>query len=620
MRTSLKAEKSGEGVRRSVSRVLCLLKTKDRLRIYLFIGAQLLASVLDTVGILLIGVVASLAFSINSQITLPSALGPAISFFGISNFNALQLLPLFGAAVALLLIVRTVLSLIISFRTYSFLARKGTEVSEEFIRKLFFAPFWWVRTQGVNDVSFALTQGVQYSIIGVIGQFIILMSEICFLLLLMGILLWVNSLMAVVAAVFFFVFGSIVYLSAGRQISRLAQLSTEAVVDGNQQIQNSIFLFREIFTISKQNRFIHDFKSSREESGYSFAKLNWIQIVPKFSVEIAVVLGAFFLAITSTLTVGFENAVSDLAIFLAATSRLAPSALRLQQSLITARSFAGQSLKSFSIFDELSEHSLNNVDVMRQQSLGAAALEIEIPKVSLSNVGYKFKDKDNLVLNEVTFEVQPGETVALIGGSGSGKSTICDLILGLLTPSVGTVLMDEMASDKFMRMYPGCVSYLPQETCLLPGTIRENIALGVQPDSAVLTDVYSAIERAQLTEFIDSLPNGINQLIGAKGLILSGGQKQRIGLARALFVKPKLLILDEPTSSLDAETEDAIMSSLRIMKGSCSILIIAHRLSTLKFADRIIYLENGRVLASGTIEDVRKTVPRFDIQAGLQGL
>ena len=613
-------DKNGEGVLQSVWRVLALLSKRDRIRIFLFIWAQLLASVLDTVGILLIGAVASLAFSINSQNNLPGILNPILNFFGIADLSTLQLIPLLGAAVALLLIVRTALSLIISFRTYRFLANKVTEVSEEFIQKFLFAPFGWVRTQGINDLSFALTQGVQYSIIGVVGQFIILMSEVCFLLLLMGILLWVNSFMAMVAAVFFGIFGSVVYLSAGRKVSKLAQFSTEKVVEGNQQIQNLVFLFREIFIISKQTEFIRDFKTSREESGHSFAKLNWIQLVPKFSVEIAVVLGAFFLALASTLTGGFENAIADLAIFLAATSRLAPSALRLQQSLITARSFAGQSFKSFFFFDQLSQFSLNDTPKTRLGELRAKAVDDPVPQILIQKVSYRFYDSNTLVLKELSCTIQPGETVALVGSSGSGKSTLCDLILGLLTPTSGSVLIDGLPSNQYVRNNPGSVSYLPQETSLLPGTIYENIAVGLQPNSLILAGVYEAIEKAQLSDFIDSIPNGINQLVGAKGLNLSGGQKQRIGLARALFVRPKLLILDEPTSSLDAETESAIMTSLLNMQGVCSTLIIAHKLSTLKFVNRVIYLEKGTIKATGTIGEVRKIVPEFDIQAGLQGL
>jgi ABC-type bacteriocin/lantibiotic exporter with double-glycine peptidase domain len=609
-----------EGLRHSVSRVFHLLDIKDRLRIFLFIGSQLLTSVLDTLGILLIGVIASLSFSIGSQGLVPQGLSPLLDFFGIAKYNALQLLPIFGVSVATLLIVRTSLSLIISYRTYKFLAKKGSEVSEKLIRKLMFAPFWWVRKQSVHDLSFALTQGVQYSIIGVLGQYIILMSEICFLILLMSVLLWVNFQMAVVAAVFFFLFGSVVYLGAGREISRLAQDTSEKVVYGNQQIENSVFLFREIFTTSKQREFIHEFKESREESGNSFAKLNWIQLVPKFSVEIAVVLGAFFLAFASTMTSGFENAVSDIAIFLAATSRLAPSALRLQQSLITARSFAGQSHKSFSFFEELTNIELSEISDKEFRLPGIPQTLESIPSVNVKHLDFRFNDSSTLTLSDVSFEIKPGETVALIGDSGSGKSTLCDLILGLLTPTSGTVSINGMTSTEFVKSFPGSVSYLPQETRLLPGTIYENIAVGVPPTSSNLIATSTALKKARLIDFVDSLPNGINQLVGTKGLNLSGGQKQRIGLARALFVNPKLLILDEPTSSLDSETEDAIMHGLQNMKGECSILIIAHRLATLKFVNRIVYLEKGHMVASGNLDEIRKVVPGFDVQAGLQGL
>jgi ABC-type bacteriocin/lantibiotic exporter with double-glycine peptidase domain len=144
--------------------------------------------------------------------------------------------------------------------------------------------------------------------------------------------------------------------------------------------------------------------------------------------------------------------------------------------------------------------------------------------------------------------------------------------------------------------------------------------MGVNPKDLNQNELIQAIEKSQLVEFIRNLPGGLAQSLGEIGLKLSGGQKQRIGLARALYARPKLLVLDEPTSSLDAETEDAFLRALKVMQGECSVLIIAHRLSTLKFVDRVMYLENGRILAIGSVDDVRHAVPRFDVQAGLQGL
>jgi ABC-type multidrug transport system fused ATPase/permease subunit len=567
------------------------------------------------------GIVVSLGLSITTSSKSSTSLDFLLNYVGLQTITQQQLLPLCGASVAILLLIRTGLSLFISLKTYRFLAQKGSEVSATFIAKLLSSPFWWIRNQNVNELSFALTQGVQYSIIGVLGQFIILVSELCFLILMFAILVSVNFLMAIIAVIFFFAFGLLVYLQVGRQISSLSEKTTEKVVEGNQQIQNSLNLFREIFTKSREKAFEDEFKYSRYESGMLFAQLNWLQLVPKFAVEVAVVLGALFLAFASALTGGYVSAVTDLAVFLAATSRIAPSALRLQQSLMSTRAYAGQSLKSFQYYHELSTFRPNPLqfDKFDTKSRVNSSLNY-IPTVNFDQVSYTFIDSSVPVLENISFTISAGETVALVGSSGSGKSTLCDLFLGLHTPTSGSALIDGVPAIQFVKSHPGSISYLPQETLIIPGTISENIAIGVNPKDLNQNELIQAIEKSQLVEFIRNLPGGLAQSLGEIGLKLSGGQKQRIGLARALYARPKLLVLDEPTSSLDAETEDAFLRALKVMQGECSVLIIAHRLSTLKFVDRVMYLENGRILAIGSVDDVRHAVPRFDVQAGLQGL
>ena len=613
----LSSEIREDSVRRSVSRSLHLLNGKDRIKVYLFIGAQLLVSILDSLGVLLMGAVASLGLEFISPSKSANSVGSILQHFGIKGISSEELLPICGVGVIALLLIRTVLSLLISMRTYKFLAVSSGEISERFIKGLLAAPFSWIRKQGTNDLSFALTQGVQNSIIGVLGQFIVFVSEICFLILMFGILLWVNPLMTLVACLFFFIFGATVYLRVGRHISTLSIQASEKVVEGNQQVQNALNLFREIFVLSRAKKIETDFKESRVESGLLFARLSWLQLVPKFSVEVAVVLGAFFLAITSALTSNYVSAVTDLVVFLAATSRLAPSALRLQQSLMGVRAFAGQAMKSFTYYEQLEELQTPAIHLVSQAT---AALKIdEIPGVEFNNVSYTFDDGDIPVISNVSFRVAPGEVVALVGPSGSGKSTLCDLLLGLLAPSRGTVAIGGVSASDCIQRSPGIVSYLPQETLIVPGTIAENITIGIPEGDVDPVALQEALLSSQLFDFVQSLPNGIQQLIGDTGIKLSGGQRQRVGMARALYSRPKLLILDEPTSALDAETENLLLQTLNIMKGKCSILIIAHRLSTLKFVDRLMYLEDGVLLASGDVTSVRNAVPRFDTQAGLQG-
>jgi len=619
MRKSLQPLESS--VTQSVIRSLRLLTQQNKNKVFIFIGAQLLISMLDSIGILLMGIVASLALSLTTSSQGPTFLSFFLEYLGLQNITDQRLLLLCAAAIVILLLVRTATSLFFSLKTYRFLARMGSEVSASLISKLFASPYWWIRSQSVNEISFALTQGVQYSIIGVLGQFIIFFSELCFLILMFTILFWVNSLMAIIALLLFVGFGSLVYFVVGRHVSSLSEKTTEKVVEGIQQIQNSLNLFREISLKSRESVFEHKFRNSQFESGTYFAKFNWIQLVPKFAIEIAVVLGAFFLALTSALTGGYISAVTDLSVFLVATSRIAPSALRLQQSLMSTRSYAGQSAKSFQYYDDLSNitSSLGDFNEMKLESQNRFGRN-HIPIVKFSDVSYTFLDGKAPVLTDISFEIAPGEMVALVGPSGSGKSTLCDLIFGLLTPTSGAATIDGISASIFVKSNPDCVSYLPQETLIIPGTISENIAIGVDLSNVDFDELTQAIEKSQLTDFLNSIPDGLGQRLGDVGLKLSGGQKQRIGLARALYPAPKLLVLDEPTSSLDAETEDSFLRALKVMKGECSVLIIAHRLSTLKFTDKVIYLEAGRIVSSGNVDDLRRAIPRFDVQAGLHGL
>jgi ATP-binding cassette subfamily C protein len=207
-------------------------------------------------------------------------------------------------------------------------------------------------------------------------------------------------------------------------------------------------------------------------------------------------------------------------------------------------------------------------------------------------------------LKNLSFTVHPGEQVAIIGPSGSGKSTAADLILGLLTPMSGTATIDNTEPSQFVKTHPGLVAYVPQEPAMVGGTILENIALGCDVNSLDMDRVHRAVNAAHLDLVIDELPDGLNTDIGKRKDQLSGGQLQRIGLARALYSEPRLLILDEATSALDASSEDAIKNTLDDLRGSVTVILIAHRLHTVQHADRVFLLEGGELLDTGTFKEV----------------
>jgi ABC-type multidrug transport system fused ATPase/permease subunit len=242
------------------------------------------------------------------------------------------------------------------------------------------------------------------------------------------------------------------------------------------------------------------------------------------------------------------------------------------------------------------------------------------PDIEIRNLSFTYPGSERKAVSNVTFKVSAGEFIAIVGESGSGKSTLVDLLLGVLEPDSGSVEISQNNPLAAIAKWPGAIAYVPQDVYISNRSIFENVSLGysMQPN----TDRYvsEALNLAELTALLTQLPEGVHSTVGERGAKLSGGQKQRLGIARALYSQPKLLVLDEATSSLDAETELRISDSLLGLKGKITIVVIAHRLSTIRNADKVIYIENSKVLEIGNFEEVRSRVPNFDRQANLMGL
>jgi ATP-binding cassette subfamily C protein len=230
-------------------------------------------------------------------------------------------------------------------------------------------------------------------------------------------------------------------------------------------------------------------------------------------------------------------------------------------------------------------------------------------EVVLKSAKYRYDGDSHDTIKGVSLTIPAGSYAAVIGPSGAGKTTLVDLILGLVTPGAGSVRIGGVEPNVLRTLAPGIVSYVPQKPGLVSGSIAENIALGVHPDHIDYELVKAAVESAYLTEFIATLPDGLATSVGKQVDALSGGQIQRIGLARALYAQPRLLILDEATSGLDAGSEAFIGKSLAKLHGSVTVIVIAHRLSTVQHADAVHVVENGRVTASGDFKTVQATVP-----------
>jgi ABC-type bacteriocin/lantibiotic exporter with double-glycine peptidase domain len=306
-----------------------------------------------------------------------------------------------------------------------------------------------------------------------------------------------------------------------------------------------------------------------------------------------------------------------IAVFLAVSSRVAPAVIRIQQGLIQIKGNIASARPTLEMIDQYSLVSSLDMD---QQTETLFDYPDFTPTLELRNLAFNYPGNVHNVVAGLNLFIPAGSFVAIVGPSGAGKSTLADLILGILEPTQGSIKISGIDCKSALMKWPGAISYVPQVITVLDGSIEDNICAGYPLQGSNTVHIQRAVEISYLQEFIDSLPMGLATSVGDRGSRISGGQRQRIGIARAMFTNPRIVVLDEATSSLDGETESSISHSLFALKGKITVITIAHRLSTVRFADQVIYMSDGAARAIGTFEEVRRLIPDFDRQAELMGL
>jgi ABC-type multidrug transport system fused ATPase/permease subunit len=374
--------------------------------------------------------------------------------------------------------------------------------------------------------------------------------------------------------------------------------------------------YRELTTRGGLSFSENEIRKQRNELARFDAELKFLPNISKYVTELAIVLGVVALAALLLTREDPYRAIGVLAVFITASTRIAPAVMRIQQNAVMVKAYISSARPTLELADELSradELSLENRKINFDHS-GFT------PSICVENLTYTYPDSSSPVVKNVSFKANPGSFIALVGPSGSGKSTLVDLILGILDTIDDGIQISGMDSKSAVHTWPGAIGYVPQEVFLANATVKENVCLGYDPNKIDDADIWSALQEAELEDFVSGLPDGLQTMISEGGNNLSGGQKQRMGIARALFTKPKIIIFDEATSSLDPETESKITESIVKLRGACTVLVIAHRLSTVRLADKLLYLSDGAVAASGTFEELKLVNANFANQAKLMGL
>lgn len=610
------------GVRGAVRESLRLLDPSDRQKLLLATGAQVATSLLDLIGVLLLGLVGALAVTTVQSQPPPTAVQGVIDFLGLADLTEPQVLALFAVSAAVVLLVKSVTSLLLLRRIFLFLAGRQAIVAARLTKLLLAQPLTVVLRRSSQETSYALVQGAGAATLVILGQAVVVVSELSLLLLLGLALLIVSPLVAIASIVFFALVALCLQLGLGTWAGKSGEAVAQADVASLDAIQEVVGAYREVTVFSRRKFYADRIESLRWQAALAAADLQFIYSLPKYVFEVALVAGGFALAAVLLATQDSVVAVGTLTLFLAAATRVMPSILRLQGAALTLRNAAGLAEPTLDLAEQLTSGSLREMTKAEKDpsSSFAGVYDKFIPKVSLSRVCFSYAGGNGPAVNEISLDVPEGASVAIVGRSGAGKSTLADLILGVLEPSSGEILLSGCSPESAVALWPGAIAYVPQDVMLANTTVRENVALGLPSESIDDDCVWEALQRAHLVDVLESEGMDLETVIGERGVRLSGGQRQRLGIARALYTRPRLLVLDEATSALDAETEAAISQTLQELEGSVTTLIVAHRLATIRTADIVVYLDHGRAVSIGSFEQVRHEVPAFDRQAEILGL
>ena len=599
--------------------ILKLINKSDRIKLFAVSLIQIFLAFLDLIGVAFFGLIGSVTVAAISSTKVAGRTESVINFIGLQNYSSQKQVVILGFLAAVLMVVKTLSSLYFNKKIIFFLSRRSALMSANLTSNLFKKSFTEIKHQGSQNLIYSLTSGVDRITVGVLATSVALIADFALLLVLLGGLLFVNPIMTVILLFSLSLIATVLYMSIKNKNKKLGILQAKFTVSSSNRIFEAVGNYRELLLRGKRQVFADGIGSARMSQSDASANANYLMNINKYILEASVLLITLLIAGIQFLLSNALRSVATLTLFFAAISRIAPAIFRIQQNLLTIKIALGGAKPTLDLINSL-ELSVNRTSNDKEIELAPTEHPGFIGEIKINDMSFKYPGATNYAVQGVSTEFKVGKYIAVVGPSGAGKSTFVDLLLGLHHSTSGTVQISGLDAIDAIERWPGAIGYVPQEIQLVSGSIVENILLGFKDNSENRKLVVSALKKAELNEYLSGSEVISDLNIGDEGGKLSGGQRQRIGIARALLTNPKILVMDEATSALDAQTESNISKAISKIKDECLVIVVAHRLATVRNADLVIYMQDGQVKAEGSFEEVRKLVPDFDSQAQLMGL
>ena len=591
--------------RLALTQAFKLLESSDIALLKRWTLAQFIVNFLDLAAIFLTASIVDLSLRTEDKFAYTTSTKFLLNILGLDNTTQSRQIFFLVGILLLFLISKTICSVFITRKIIFFLTKKASSVSIKLVKEIFSSWKLSKVVKSTDEMIYSITRGIDFLLVEVVANVIVLLCDITLLAIMILGLIYIDPKLATISIILFTFVGLVLNRSLSHRSLKFGKESAELNVSVNELVAEVFHSFREYFVRNRIWFNIDQISIRRNRYSHIMAELTFMPFISKYVFELSLVFGSLVIGIYQVTNSDSNKAILSATVFLVAGTRITPALLRIQQNILQIKSRIGMAAPTLDLIHALKNSQGTNMRIPNEipQVQEGQSGQLFAATLVLKDLSFRYSDKDDFALMNLNLDLESNKVLGLFGKSGSGKTTVVDLILGLLIPDQGSVLISGVAPEVAIKKWSGKIGYVPQDISLFNGTIKDNLLRGFDEIDFTHEEIENSLSRAGLLEFVSSAPKGLDTEIGERGNKLSGGQRQRLGVARVLLTDPKFIILDEATSALDEQTENEIIDNLKYNLSESILIIITHRKNLLKNCDLVVELETGNPTFIGSYDN-----------------